>query len=444
MLKHIYEPAAYAAQSLDGCYWVSTAPQAPDYAPLAGEARVEFAVIGGGFTGLSAALRLAEAGVDVAVLDMHAPGWGASGRNGGFCCMGGSKASGATLLRRYGADELARHRAAEVSSIETVADIAARYGIELDRHSEGEVQLAHRPAAFEEMRAEAATLARELGCETRLIGPTELAAEGLAAQGMHGALHVRLGFGLNPRKYVLGLAEAVTRLGGRIHAHSTVEQITRAGEDYVLRTSGGTLRARHILLATNGYSSDNLPDWMRARYLPVQSSVIVTRPLSDDEIAAQGWSSDLMAYDSRNLLHYFRLMPNRQMLFGMRGGVRWTPADHAAIRREIRRDFDTMFPAWRAVEAPWFWSGLANLARDLVPFVGQIGDWPRAFASFAYHGNGVAMGTWCGAQMADLALGRETALPDFYRTPPKRFELGPARRLALIMAYHYYKVMDGK
>ena len=445
-LRRIYEPAAYAAGSLDGCWWTQTTPEAPDYPALQGEARCDFAVIGAGYAGLNAALALAEAGADTVVIDEHAPGWGASGRNGGFCCLGGAKADGATIARRHGTEELARHRATEKAAIAHVEGLTQRFGIEVDRHSRGEVQIAHSARSFKGMQADVETLRAAYGVDAELIEARDLAAQGLQVSGlsgpMHGALWIDLGFALNPRKYALGLAHAAGAAGVRIHAHSPALSITPEGQDYLITTPQGRLRARHILLTTNGYSADNLPRWMSARYLPLQSSVIVTRPLSDAEIAAQGWSSDTMAYDSRHLLHYFRLMPDRRMLFGMRGALRWTPDAHTRIRTELRRHFDAMFPAWAAVETPHFWSGLVAMSRALTPYVGPLGDWPRAHAAFAWHGNGVAMGSYAGAQLAARALGRPTTLPQFYAAPPRRFELGPARRVMLGAAYAGYRVID--
>lgn len=447
-LKRIYEPAAYAAGSLDGCWWPETTRAAPAEAlsPLRGEARCEFAVIGAGYAGLNAAITLAEAGGDVVVLDEHEPGWGASGRNGGFCCLGGAKASGAVIARRHGTLELGRHRATEKAAIAHVAALSDRFGIALDRHSRGEVQIAHSPRAFRAMRDEVAGVSAAYQVAAELLSPADLAARGMQVSGltgpMHGGLWVDLGFALNPRKYALGLARAARAMGARLHARSPALSITPEGQEYRITTPEGTLRARHILLTTNGYSADNLPRWMASRYLPLQSSVLVTRPLTEAEIAAQGWSSDVMAYDSRHLLHYFRLMPDRRMLFGMRGALRWTPAAHAAIRADLRRHFEAMFPAWRAVETPHFWSGLVAMSRALTPYVGPLGDWPRAQAAFAWHGNGVAMGSYAGAQAALAALGRPTDLPRFYGERPRRFELGPARRLMLAAAYLGYRVID--
>lgn len=443
MIRRIYEDAAYAAASLDGCYWAETAADPGGWPPLSGQARADVAVIGAGFAGLNAALELAGAGADVAVLDLHRPGWGASGRNGGFCCLGGAGLGRETLLRRYGEVEFRRWRAAESAATEHVRDLLDRCGIEADIHSRaGELQLAHRPRDFDALRAGAGQAARDYGVEARLIPRDRLAAEGMAGPEFHGGMILPLGFALNPRKYLLGLAHAAQDAGARIHADSPVLSITPEGGGWRLTTPQGSLLARRLLVATNGYSAEDVPGWMRARHLPVQSSVIVTRPLSDPEIAAQGWSTDLMAYDTRHLLHYFRLMPDRRFLFGMRGGIRWTPAAHAGIRRIIARDFRAMFPGWAGVEITHFWSGLANLTRDLVPFAGPIPAMQGGFAAFGWHGNGVAMASWAGRQVARLMLGRPHDLPGFLMRPPARFELGRFRRLSLRAGYALYGLLD--
>ncbi|TCP61334.1 glycine/D-amino acid oxidase-like deaminating enzyme [Rhodovulum bhavnagarense] len=442
MLRRIYEDAAYAAGALDGCYWTQTAP-APACPSLHGTASTEFAVIGAGDTGLSAALALAEAGADVALLDLHAPGWGASGRNGGFVCLGGAWLGRSGLVRRYGEAGLAAYRMAERRAIEAVAALIENHGMAVDRHSDGEVVLLHKKGAIKVLEKAAREIRHDHGIAARVLAPEELVVEGLSGPRFHGGLHVELGFAVNPRKLVLGLAEAAGRAGARLYANSPVQRITHENGRHVLETPGGRLSARNVILATNGYSAENLPGWMRARYLPVQSSVLVTRPLGADEIAEQGWFSELMAYDTRSLLHYFRLLPERRFLFGMRGGIGWTPATHARIRRQMRADFEAMFPAWKSIETPFFWSGLVNLNRSLIPFAGPIAGDNTFFAAFGYHGNGIAHGIWAGAQVARLAMGQPAPdLPDFYRQPPPRFELGAYRRAALRGAYPLLTVLD--
>ncbi|MCB2110281.1 MAG: FAD-binding oxidoreductase [Defluviimonas sp.] len=442
-MKRIYDAFAYGDGPVAGCYWDTTiARPAAEPAP-AGETRVEVAIIGAGFTGLSAALHLArDAGAEVAVLDARRIGWGASGRNGGFASLGGAKASDAQLLRRYGAAALADWHRAQMASADCVAGLVDRYGLEVDAHShEGETCVAHRPAELAAFRAEAPDLDRFYGVKTRVLTGAEMAAEGMAGPEVHGGLKLPVGFALNPLKYVLGLAAAARAAGARIWEQAPVTAIAQADGAHVLTHPGGRIVARKLILATNGYSSDDLPPWMAGRYLPALSAILVTRPLTAEEIAAQGWSSTGMAYDSRKLLHYFRLMPNGRFLFGGRGGTRADAGALAERQRILRADFERMFPAWAGVETPHFWSGFVCLTRDLVPYVGPLGDLGNAWAGFAWHGNGVLMGSYAGALLAGLATGRG-GVPRIMAGPARGFPLAPARRLVLPAAYAWYHWRD--
>ncbi len=424
-MRRIYPRHAYEDGPRADCFW---APPPGDFAPLEGDATAEVAVIGAGFVGLNAALELAGRGVDVAVLDEHAPGWGASGRNGGFCCLGGAALDHAGLVRRLGEEAAREFFATQRAAIDWVAEVLERHAIAADRHSDGEMILAHRPRAMKHLRAEAAHMAR-MGVETRLHARDELAGAGMAGP-FHGGLHVRLGFALDPAKYAHGLARAAQAAGARLHGHSAVRAIRPQDGGYQLVTPLGRLRARRLIVATNGYSAEDVPGWLAARYLPMQSNIIVTRPLSPEERSHAGWSSDLMAYDSRNLLHYFRLMPDGRFLFGMRGGLGAGPRAQAAMRRAILRHFHAMFPAWRGVEVPHFWSGFVNMAADGLPHVAPIDGWQDAWVAMAWHGNGVALGSWAGREVARALIG-EGRLPAAMARPLPRWPLGRARRLLL-------------
>lgn len=435
----IYEDRAYGPAPIADSYWHTTA-KAPARPKLEGAATADVAIVGAGFTGLNAALRLAEAGVDVIVLDAEAPGWGASGRNGGFCCMGGAKADAALLTKRHGAAAAREYFETERRAIAHVETLLERRGIDADRHSDGETWLAHRDRDVADLKALAAFRKDVLGVDCVFLPRAELAENGFASGEFHGALTTPVGFALNPVKYVLGLADAAEAAGARIHGDSRVTGL-EPGDRWRLTTPHGEVRARTVLIATNGYSDERLPPWMRGRYLPVQSNILMTREMSDEEIRKQGWTSRQMCYDSRRLLHYFRLTPDNRMLFGLRGGARATPEADAATRRRARTDFERIFPAWAHVDTPHFWSGLVCVSRSRTPYVGSVPGAERLWTSFAYHGNGVAMGSWCGALAADMILGRETA-PAALTTPPPRFELGRWRRAMLPLLFGWYQWRD--
>ncbi|WP_421703426.1 FAD-dependent oxidoreductase [Aliiroseovarius sp.] len=436
-MKRIYEPYAYSADARSECFWCLPDQ---DWPQVDGDLTTEVAVIGAGYTGLSAALHLAQAGAQVTVLDAERPGWGASGRNGGFCCAGGAKMSPETMSKHHGEAATRAYYAAERAAVELVADLLDAHGIDAETHSDGEVQLAHLPSRMKDLQAEAADW-QSMGVAAEIIPKTALADRGMAGAEFHGAMHLKLGFALNPALYAHGLALAAQKAGADIRAQSPVTQITPLTQGYRLETPTGTVTAQKLILATNGYSSDDLPDWLSARYLPVQSNILVTRPLTEDERTAQGWTTDLMAYDSRNLLHYFRLLPDGRFLIGTRGNVTATPDGQEAMRARTRADLARMFPAWTDVETPNFWSGLVCLTRSLTPYGGPLGDWPNAWAGLGYHGNGVAMGTWTGARLADMALGRGDA-GAIHASPLARIPLGPARRLLLRAAYWGYQLKD--
>ncbi|WP_227269061.1 NAD(P)/FAD-dependent oxidoreductase [Roseobacter weihaiensis] len=441
-MRRIFAAFAYEDVPRKGCWWDKTCEMPPTEV-LEGSRRVQVAIIGGGFTGVSAALYLATAGASVAVLEAQDFGWGASGRNGGFCCLGGGMAEDAELDARFGRGERIAFRQAEKSAVLFVENLIRRYRLDVDRHSQGETELAHRPKDMKTLQARAARIFENYGVEPQIIEKSDLEDQGMKGGPFFGALTVPLGFGLNPRKYLAGLVKAARSAGAQLFRRSPVTGMTRRDGLHHLTGPSGTVIAEHVIVATNGYSSEDLPDWLAGRYMPGQSTVLVTRPLSKADLEAQGWTTDQMCYDTRHLLHYFRLMPDGRFLFGMRGALLTGPRAEAAARRKVRQDFESLFPRWAHIESPNSWSGMVSLARKKLPFVGEIPGLKGVWAAMCYHGNGVAMGSYAGRLAADLALGRETGeCPSVMRAPLARFPLGRARRALMPPLYAQLMLAD--
>ena len=394
----LYHPSAFDFSTPVDSHWQSTAPPLERACPrLDGAAAAEVAIIGAGFSGLNAALRLATAhGIEPLVLDAARPGWGASGRNGGFCCAGSSKLSYGEMIARYGLAEARRFYTAQVESVEHVGALLSEHGIDAERSGEGDWALAHRANRVDGLKAERDFMAATFGLDMVLADRSELEARGLAGPQFHGGLWSPVGFGLHPLRYVRGLARAVIDVGVSVHGDTPVTGWRHEAGLHVLTTPGGEVRAKKVLLATNGYTDDAVPAWVGGRLLPALSRIIVTRPMSEAELAAQGWTSHVMAYDTRDLLHYFRLLPDNRFMFGGRGGTDASPAGLDAITGALRATFEAMFPAWAAVETERAWAGFVCLARRLVPFVGAIDQLPGGYATLAWHGNGVAMASYAG------------------------------------------------
>ncbi|MGE0213795.1 MAG: NAD(P)/FAD-dependent oxidoreductase [Parvibaculaceae bacterium] len=443
----LYEPSAYDFSRPVDSHWEATAGPL-GFAPeaLSGGTIADVAIIGGGYTGLHAALRLTrDFGMDTVVLEAGHIGWGASGRNGGFCCLGSSKLSPAETIAKFGLDAARSFHDAQRQAVEHVEAFLAEHGIDADRTDHGELQLAHKPNRIRELKEEQAFLKATFGVRHRFLDREELAARGTAGPLFHAGLLGPLGFGLHPLKYLRGLARVAHGAGVRLLPGSAVTGWCEEAGLHVLSTPQGDVRAKHVLVATNGFTDEAIPPELSGTLLPALSTIIVTRRLTDAERAAQGWTSTLVSYDTRNLLHYFRLLPSGHFLFGGRGGTSATPEALAAFARRLRSTFEAMFPAWAHIETEHRWSGLVCLTLGRTPYAGPIPGRERSWLSAAYHGNGVAMASHAGARMADLIAGRltyEQAFPAVMRVPPARFPLPGLRRALLRAVYLGFGLRD--
>lgn len=433
------------AENLDiGSYWEASVGLVVEDPSLVGSAQFDVAVIGAGYAGLSAALKLAEAGVSVCVLDARRVGWGASGRNGGLCCFGGTKLPETDLIKRYGLEEAQKFVRYQIESMDTVAERLDAWGFEVDRHSDGELLLAHRASEMAALREEAAFVKQNFGYEPRIYSQQELTEKGISGPEFHGGYHIPHGFAINPMKYVQGLAAKAREAGVRIFARSPVVSMEQDANRWFLTLPHGSVAAQKVILAGNGYADEKVPEWLYGRTMPVMSSIVVTRPLSDDELAAQGWTSDLMAADTRILLHYFRLLPDRRFLFGTRGGLFETPGSLTAMQRRGRADFERMFPAWRHVETEYDWYGHVCLAMNRIAFVGSVPEMDGIYAAMGWHGSGIAMASHSGEKVAELALGKisRSDLPAAISQPFPRFPFPRLRSAYLQGAYLWYGLKD--
>ncbi|MGR3502703.1 NAD(P)/FAD-dependent oxidoreductase [Pseudaestuariivita sp.] len=442
-MRRPYPEHAYSDAPRARCAWPETVDTPLAWPKLTQDHQTDVAIIGAGVTGANAALALAERGLSVTLLDARHPLFGASGRNGGFCCLGGAKATDAALRARFGEDQRRAYRRAERAAVDHVADLAQRLSLDIDRHSDGETMLAHSPRTWAQMQSEAQDLARDYDTEVDLTPRDGLRQSGLHGP-FHGAMTLRVGFGLNPAKYLAGLLTAAQKAGAQAFGDSPVTHLGWTRDGYTLTANGHTIRAGKVVLAMNGYAPDSLLSWLAGRFLPAQSAVLVTAPIPEALAQEAGWTTRQMAYTSREFLHYFRRMPDGRMLFGMRGSLLSSVAADRRAEARLRRAFARMFPALAQLGTLHVWSGLVCLTRDLTPFCGPVPDHPGLFAAFGYHGNGVAMGSYCGALLADLiADGRmDKPTSTVLTTPPPRFPGGRFRRHLLWPAYGIRMMQD--
>jgi glycine/D-amino acid oxidase-like deaminating enzyme len=194
-----------------------------------------------------------------------------------------------------------------------------------------------------------------------------------------------------------------------------------------LTTQTGSLRARRVIVAGNGYLPEELSPELAGRTMPILSNIIVTRPLSAGELAAQGWRTASPASNTRAHLSYFRLLPGNRLLFGGRGDTTGRPADGAAMRQRLTQRLRALFPAWHDVEIAHSWRGFIAATTRLTPALGELPDDPSVSFAFGCHGNGIAFMTWAGKALAERIAGTVCPLPAPLNGLPRRFPMPSTR-----------------
>ncbi len=416
-------------------YRASLGAEVPAWPVLTGDVRVDVAVIGAGFTGLSAALELAEAGLSVAVLEAHTVGWGATGRNGGQVC------TGYTVEMAAFEKHLGREGAQAVFDVSEEAKrlIEARckrYGIDCELVW-GYLVCANKPSQVKNMAEWAEELAAYGYDRCRIIDKATLEAEHLGTSVYHGAL-VDPGAGhLHPLKYALGLARAAAAAGAALYEHSPVVAIEE-GRALALRTPGGTVRAERLVLAANAYLGRLQPAIAR-RILPVASYIIATEPLGAERARALIPRNEAVA-DANFVVDYFRLTPDHRLLFGGRCSYSgWHPKDLAGF---MRPRMLRVFPQLADARIDYAWGGHIAITMNRMPDAGVIGRHGNIWYAQGYSGQGVALAGMMGKLIAGYMLGRDERFELFARIPHMPFPGGVFRRPAHALGMLYYRLRD--
>jgi len=397
--------------------------------------RVDVAVVGAGYTGLSAARHLARAGASVLVIEREQVGWGASSRNGGQV-LTGLKLEPAVLLARFGEPRARRIFDIASESIASLETLIAEEAIDCEYARTGHIQAAFKPAHFDAFREEQRLLARVFHHPVHLVPRAEQRTE-IGSDAYHGVLVDERSGALNPARYVRGLADAAIRHGVTIATGLGVMAVQRQANGWRVRTTGGNVEARDVLIATNGYTNGASPALQR-RFVPIGSYIIATEPLADGQAAAL-LPRRRMAFDSKNFLHYFRVTTDRRLLFGGRAEFGQPNPDTTRRAAQIlRHDMVAVFPQLAGIAIEYGWGGNVAFTRDQMPRAGKVDG---MFYAGGYCGHGVAMATYLGGQIARRIAGEPIDHPLFDdRFPPIPLYRGKPWFLPLVGAY--YQVMD--
>jgi glycine/D-amino acid oxidase-like deaminating enzyme len=387
-------------------WWDTVEPQAPSPKPHA-PSTADVAIIGAGYTGLSAARTLARAGATVVVLERERAGWGASSRNGGQV-LAGLKIDALSLVDRYGEARAHDVFAEATKASAYLESLIAAESIACDYARVGHLQAAWKASHLDAFRREQALLARVFDHPVHVVGRAEQAAE-IGSTRYHGVLVDETSAAINPAKYVHGLAGAARRGGVTILEHTPADEIRRVGKRWSVISGPLTIDAGDVLLATNGYTDGAAPALQR-RLVPVGSYIIATAPLAPD-VARTLLPRRRMAFDSKNFLYYFRVTDDRRLLFG--GRAEFGTADQLSTTRAaalLHRGMVDVFPQLAGVEVEYAWSGNVAFTRDEMPRAGRLDG---LYYAGGYCGHGIAMATYLGDQIARRIAGEPMVNPLF-------------------------------
>lgn len=422
-------------------YWLTTVemPKGDAAGPL--PQSVDIAVLGAGFTGLSAARTLAKGGANVAVLEAETIGWGASSRNGGMV-LTGMKLGVNKLISMYGREKTREMYAASLKSIDCVEQLVRDENINCDFARCGHLEVACKQRHFDDYARQAEIIAREFNHHVHVVPKHELRSE--IGSGIYcGGMVDEISAGVNPARYVAGLARAAQRAGACLYEHTRVETLQKAasngGSVWELQTSRGRLRARDVMVATSGYTGRATPS-LQKKIIPIGSYIIVTDVLPET-LAHELSPRRRMIYDSKNYLYYYRLTPDRRMLFG--GRAAFFPETADSIRRSadiLRRGMIDVYPQLRDTRVEYVWGGTLDFAFDIMPHAGRIDG---MYYALGYAGHGVAMATYLGQKIAEYILTGNDPNP-YAGIPFPGAPLGLYNGTPwfLPLAGAYYKVLD--
>lgn len=414
-------------------YWWEAAPLRPA-AAAALPRRVDVAVIGSGYTGLSAALTLARAGRSVLVLEAGRPGEGASTRNGGMC-GDALKPDLGELTRRYGESHaLALLREAR-EALDYLAEFIPREGIQCHFARTGRFTGALKPEQYERLARETETLRKAIGLQADMVDKSGVREEigtdlyvGGRVSHHHGGLH--------PALYHRGLMDRTLAAGAQIADETPLLALARENAGFALTTPRGTLAARDVVVATNGYTGP-VTGWLRRRVIPITSYIVATEPLSPN-LMRQLMPRGRMLTDTNRLVVYYRPSPDgRRILFG--GRAHYRPADLVKAGEILRRYMLRIFPEVSEARLSHAWFGYIAYSFDRRPHVGTVDG---VHYALGYCGSGVVMATWLGRKAALRVMGSKEAKSAFAELGHPSFPFYDGRPWFLPLVKAWYRTAD--
>ena len=427
-------PERYPINGSTDALWMATAVAAPETERLTGDLSVDVAVIGGGFTGLNAALHLAGNGTSVAVLEAAYLGFGGSGRSGGQVNLG-LNVSPKGLSDLFGGSQAERLVRTVANVPNEVFSLIRRHRLNCDPVQNGWIQGAVTSAQLK-AQAELAEAYAPYGVEFACLDKRQL-RDRSGARGYSGGLFCPPAGSVHPLSYTRELARVAMEHGARIFTEAPVKTLRKEGGHWVLKCAQGAVRAETVLICTNAYADGLIPG-LKETIVPVRSLLMASEPLPE-KITKTVMPGQVTFVDKRRLTLYLRYDRDGRLCAGGHGPMRdqFGLGDYDRLKRRVL----DVFPALAGVPWDFHWGGRVAMTRTKLPFLHIVDQ--GVIAGMGYNGRGVGMGSVMGRLLAEFALGKNAKALPFPITTPRRFPLHPFHPLGVAIGIKWKSLLDG-
>jgi gamma-glutamylputrescine oxidase len=424
----------YQAESHTDSYYATTAKGLQDHPELHGEIEADVCVIGGGYTGLSAALHLAERGYSVALLEANKVGWGASGRNGGHVGTG-QRLDQHTLEAKVGMERARALWDISLEAVDTVKALIAKHNIDCNlKH--GNIHVSHRPGDADEYRQEVEHLRDHYNFQHLRFIDQEETRHLVGSNNYHCGTYNSLACHLHPLNYALGLAQAAVNAGVKIYENSRVIEYSKAANP-IVKTRQGQVKCQYIILGCNGYLG-KLEPRMAGKIMPINNFVLATEPLSDEQ-CRELIREDTSVSDALFVINYWKLSGDNRLLFG--GGENYTSRFPKDLKSFVRKYMLRVYPQLAKTNVDYAWGGTLAITLNRMPHFGRLEN--NVFYAQGYSGHGVPTATMAGKLLAEVVAGTAERFDIMADYPTHSFPGGTLLRWpGLVAGMLYYSLRD--
>ena len=443
----MYHKDIYNFDTLSDSYWQTTDDKHKflNLKTISKNIEFDILIIGAGYTGLSCALNLLENyNLNIGIVDAGSFGWGASSRNAGFCCIPPTKLTVNQLIKKNGHEETIKFFKNCIEGTNYTKELINKYKIQCEISGDKNYVVAHSDQKFKELIKESEVYKNLFNIKSNIIDTSTFNQIGHSGEEQFGALSYEPGFALNPLKFVNGLASSVIEANGNIFIKSKVSSIKKINNYYIANCNSFEIKTKKIVVATNGFYQEGLIKELDSRVMPIISNIIVTEPLTKEQLLLHNFNTFSPIVNTRNLLYYYRKLPDNRILFGARGDTNGSINSHRRFIKKIETNFKSIFPNWNDIKVDYSWRGLVAFTSKLSPSIGKIEN-EDIFYSFGYHANGVSSAPWLGMQLSKLVFGsnnKDLNISKIYKGLPKKIPFPIMKKIYLRLVYFLYLVKD--